>query len=94
MLNGLSLDSLMEDYCYLSSDKHASIGYFSQFKSFFLLLFVKSGKFEKHFSTEQVPSFRTPDLKKMQFVRCPHVNSEFLTSSAPHVSLPCFAMML
>lgn len=65
MLNGLSLDSLMEDYCYKSSDKHAAIGYCSHLKKFFspLLLFVKSGKFKTHFSTERVPSFGTPDLK-------------------------------
>lgn len=60
MLNGLSLGSLMEGYCHKSSDKHAAIGYF---KCFFPLLFVKSGKFKTHFSTEPMPSFGTPDLK-------------------------------
>ncbi len=77
----------MEDYCYKSSDKCASIGYCSHFKPFFfLLLFVKSGKFKTHFSTERVPSFGTPDLKWMRSVRCPDRNSQFLTSSARHVS--------
>lgn len=77
----------MGDYCCKSSDKQASIGCGSHLKSFFsLLLFVKSGKFKTHFSTERVPSFGTPDLKWMRSVRCPDRNSQILTSPARHVS--------
>lgn len=54
MLNGLSLDSLMEDYFYESSDKHISIGCCRHLKCF-SLLFVKSGKFKTHFSLNQCP---------------------------------------
>lgn len=64
-------------------------------KVFFLslLLFVKCGKSKTHFSTEQVPSSGTPDVKWMQFVRCPDRSSQFLTSSVRHVSPPCLSIM-
>lgn len=54
MFNGFSLDFLMEDYCYESSDKHVSTGYCSRFKCF-SPLFVRSGKFKTHFSLNQCP---------------------------------------
>jgi len=44
MLNGLSLDSPMEDYCYKSSDKRASFGYCNFFSLFCYLSKVENSR--------------------------------------------------